>query len=302
MDWEDWLRTAAKRPSDHEDDKRDRTEREISDALAASDALSGRPYRVYAKGSYANNTNVRLNYDVDIAVEYYGYFYSDLVLDLAGHDKSEVGVVTSDDPYSRAEFKADVRAALESAFGASAVEPGRIALRIRERKTTLPADVVPSWEYRRYDGFRQNGDPIVHIGSRVYPSSGGFINNFPAQQLANGRLKTDATARRYKRMVRCLKKLQTKLVSDGVLDSELPSYLIECLVYNVPAGTFGDDSYLEDFRGVVGYIWSETRDDGGWNDWHEVHELRYLFRGAKDWSRQDAHRLADKAWDAVGLG
>lgn len=72
MDWESWLRKAAARPSDHEDSKREKTEKEVKAALAASDALAGRPYRVYVKGSYANNTNVRLNYDVDVAVEYHG--------------------------------------------------------------------------------------------------------------------------------------------------------------------------------------------------------------------------------------
>src|SRR5665647_452689 len=102
MDWESWLKSAAQRPSDHEDSKRDRTERQIRAALDASDALQGRPWRVYVKGSYANNTNVRLNYDVDIAVEYYGYFDFELAFDLEGHDKSAVGLVSSDDPYTRA--------------------------------------------------------------------------------------------------------------------------------------------------------------------------------------------------------
>src|SRR5690348_5780726 len=110
MDWEDWLRAAAKRPSDHEDSKRERTESQIGDALANFEPLNGRPYRIFAKGSYANNTHVRLNYDVDIAVEYLGYFYSDLMFDLKGKDKSEVGVVSSSDTYSTGEFKADILA------------------------------------------------------------------------------------------------------------------------------------------------------------------------------------------------
>jgi hypothetical protein len=131
MDWEAWLRAAAKRPSDHEDDKRDRTETQVRRALADWQPLNGRPYRVYVKGSYANNTNVRLNYDVDIAIEYYGYFYSDLVLDLKGHDKSEVGVVTSTDPYERDDFQTDILNALRHAFGTSAVKVGDIAYRIR---------------------------------------------------------------------------------------------------------------------------------------------------------------------------
>lgn len=133
MDWEAWLRTAAKPPSDNEDFKRATTEAQIRKALAAYEPLKGKPYRVYVKGSYANNTNVRLNYDVDIAIEYYGYFYADLCFGLEGEDKSVVGLVDSSDPYKRADFKADVLAALKTAFGTSAVEEGKIAYRIRQK-------------------------------------------------------------------------------------------------------------------------------------------------------------------------
>lgn len=301
MDWEDWLRNAARRPSDHEDSKRDRTERQIREALRSYEPLRGKEYRVYVKGSYANNTNVRLNYDVDIAIEYYGYFYSDLCFDLEGHDKSEVGVVDSTDTYSRDDFKADIQAALELAFGASAVKAGRIAFRVREEKTTLPADVVPCWEYRRYDGIDSYGEPVVHVGSRVYPSDGGFKNNFPRIQVERGTAKNDRTSRRYKRMVRCLKRMQTYLVGRDILDEELPSYLIECIVFNVPDDRFGNSTYLQDFRSVLRYIWQQTKPEGNWAGWEEVHGLHYLFKGNPPWTRAQVHKLVDKAWDMVGV-
>ncbi|MCU8692622.1 nucleotidyltransferase family protein [Mycobacteroides abscessus] len=299
MDWETWLRAAAQRPSDNETQKRDRTEQEIRDALSAYDSLRGRPYRVYAKGSYANNTNVRLNFDVDIAVEYGGYFYSDLAFELQGQDKSVVGVVSSDDPYTTDEFKADILGALRQAFGKTAVAEGNIAYRVRESKTTLPADVVPSWEYRRYDRIA-NGQPVFHRGSRVFPRNGSWKNNFPALQLHNGRQKTSDTGRRYKRIVRALKKLQTKLVNEGLLRKELPSYLVECIVYNVPNDYFNHPTYLSDMREALAYIFNNTLAAGNWNDWHEVHELHYLFRGGS-WTREEVHHLADVAWDHLGF-
>jgi hypothetical protein len=232
MNWEDWLRTAAKRPSDYEDSKRDRTETEIANALKASAALKGRPYRVYAKGSYANNTNVRLNYDVDIAVEYHGKFFYDFMLDAKDCAPSDAGITASTDTYSNDQFRADVQAALVAAFGVTNVDAGKIALRVRNKKTTLPADVVPCWEYRRYDRLI-NGVPYYSQGSRVFPSSGGSKDNFPAQQQENGTAKNLRVGRRYKRMVRCFKKLQTYLVAQDLIEEELPSYLSECLVYNV---------------------------------------------------------------------
>lgn len=299
-DWETWLRAAAQPPSDNEKSKRDRTEQQIRDALSAYEPLQGRPYRVYTKGSYANNTNVRLNFDVDIAVEYEGYFYHDLMFDLEGKDKSTVGLVDSDDPYTRNEFKRDIKAALVQAFGTSAVTPGNIAIRVREGKTTLPADVVPCWEYRRYDGLSSIGTPIFHRGSRVYPTSGGWKDNYPGIQKSNGRAKNIRTNKRYKKMVRALKKLQTHMFDEGVISKELPSYLIECIVYNVPDSWFGNLTYLSDMRAVLATIFNTTLSTGDSDNWLEVHELRFLFRSG-DFSATDVNNLAFKAWDYLGL-
>jgi hypothetical protein len=302
MNWEQWLRNAAQRPSDHEDSKRETTEQQIRDALRNYGPLKGRKYRVYAKGSYANNTNVRLNYDVDIAVEYYGFFFEDLCFDLKGQPSSVVGNVDTLDTYTVAEFKADVRAALETAFGKTAIKVGKIAYRVRERKTTLPADVVPCFELRRYDRIVSRR-PIWHQGSRIFPSGDSYIDNFPQQQLDNGndKNKPTRTNRRYKRMVRCLKKLQTLLVDEELLDKELPSYLVECLVYNVPDGGFGNSTYKDDMRYVLMTIFNETLPAGDWNDWHEVNELKYLLRSNREWTRAQVHKLADVAWDYMGF-
>lgn len=298
MDWEVWLRTAVKRPSDSEDTKSTSTEAQIRKALDNYGPLEGRPYRVYVKGSYANNTNVRLNYDVDIAVEYYGYFFYDLCFELEGQDKSVLKLTDSSDPYTRSEFKADILAALNVAFGESAVEPGKIAYRIREKKTTLPADVVPCWEYRRYDRI-VNGTPVVFVGSRVFPSSGAHKDNYPKVQLDNGVSKNNATKRRYKRIVRAFKKLQTRMVSEGVLDAELPSYFSESLVYNVDNDAFGHTTYLEDMRRVLAQIFNATLPNGDHAKWVQAHELQYLFHGA--FTRADAHKVASTAWDYLGF-
>src|SRR5947209_4189158 len=68
-DWETWLATASGPASATEEQDRDRTEARIRRAIeAASDLPSS--VRVYAKGSYANGTNVRRDSDVDVAVEW----------------------------------------------------------------------------------------------------------------------------------------------------------------------------------------------------------------------------------------
>jgi hypothetical protein len=301
MDWEAWLRSASKPPSETEDTKRQRTQDEIRQALSASSALKGKNYEVYAKGSYANNTNVRLNYDVDIAVEYRGFFYSDLCFELEGEPKESLGIFPSTDPYTPDEFKSDIRAALVKAFGETSVTDGRIAFRIREKKTTLPADIVPCYEYRRYDRLLGNGSPFYHVGSRIFPATGWAINNFPEQQLSNGREKNVRTGSRYKYTVRALKRLQTYLMDRDLIQKELASYLIECLVYNIVDTRFGGPAYLADMREVLAAIFNATLSTGDYTEWEEVNGLKYLFRGSSDSMRQEAHALADTAWNELGL-
>jgi predicted nucleotidyltransferase len=301
MDWEAWFRNAADPPSNNEDDKRDSTERQIKDALRAYEPLQGKPYRVYVKGSYANNTNVRLDYDVDIAVEYEGCFYSDLIFDLEGTPKEDIGVSASDDPYTPSLLRADVLGALEATFGNTSVERGNIALRVRDSKTTLPADVVPCWEYRRYERLDQSGIAVFQKGSKIFPKGGSPTTNFPDQQKSNGNQKNVDTGYRYKYMVRAIKKLHSRLIDEGLLANGLPSYLIECLVYNVPKNQFGHDTYVADVRAILATIFNATLSIGGWNDWEEVNGLKYLFRGGPAWTHEQVNQFAGSAWDHVGF-
>ena len=301
MGWEEWLRSAADAPSKNEDDKRDRTEQQVRKALADFGALKGRPYRVYVKGSYANNTNVKLDYDVDIAVQYGGFFYYDFEFALKGQPKSVVGLVDSTDPYTRNEFKSDIKSALMSAFGATAIQTGNIAFRVREGKTTLPADVVPCWDFRRYDGITSKGEPIIQYGSRAYSASGEEINNYPDQQKEKGLAKNSRTNSRYKYIVRATKKLHTYLDEKGLIKKPLPSYLIECLLFNVPDKEFGNSKYMSDMRSVLRIVYNSTLDAGDWNDWEEANGMKWLYRGNQSWTRGQVHQFADAAWNALGF-
>lgn len=69
MSVEDMLIRWTAPSSDTEQEKQDRTERMVCQAVEAHAPFKGCSLDVYAKGSYANNTNVRADSDVDIAVE-----------------------------------------------------------------------------------------------------------------------------------------------------------------------------------------------------------------------------------------
>lgn len=56
----------TKPPSDSEQSKLERSERMVRDAISADEKLKTKSTETFGQGSYANNTNVRLNSDIDM--------------------------------------------------------------------------------------------------------------------------------------------------------------------------------------------------------------------------------------------
>lgn len=305
QDWESTLRQWVKPSSDAEESKRDRTETEIRLALANYPQLPNAAIRVFVQGSYKNRTNVRLDYDVDIAVEYQeGESLPTTTPGIASTLKafaakdlssSDLGLTTLG-TFDPAGFKDHVEAAMVAAFGRSKVIRGPKCIKIKNGSTTLPADVVPCFPLRRYDSRG-----TAHRGIRIWPDSGATIDNYPDRHYSNGCAKNDRTSRRYKRMVRALKRMKSELLTKGRIAKEVPSFFMECLVYNVPDSLFGSDSYLTDFSTVMEHIWFKTYDPTRCAEWEEVSGLNYLFRG-NNWTPAQAEDLAWEAWQAVKGG
>jgi tRNA nucleotidyltransferase (CCA-adding enzyme) len=75
-DWESWFQTAAQPASANEEAKRDRTEERVRKAIRGSSEIPS-SIKIYVKGSYKTNTNVRQDADVDICVEWQDFYYVD---------------------------------------------------------------------------------------------------------------------------------------------------------------------------------------------------------------------------------
>jgi len=242
--WEQQCRTWSGPTSDTEDQKRDRTENAIRDAILNSPELTGRAVRVFAKGSYKNNTNVRLDSDVDVAVEFQEAMYYDAMDEVEGLSQAGLGLTPYSGSYPIGRFKDDVEHALVKHFGSLAVDRGNKAIHLREDSRSLSADVVPCFTYHRYYAMGYNSRPLYFEGIQIHPESGSRIENWPQQSYENGTAKNNATGRRYKRMVRILKRLENSMVEEGIIE-EVPSFLIESLVYNVPNEGFHNETYLQ---------------------------------------------------------
>jgi hypothetical protein len=127
------------------------------------------------------------------------------------------------------------------------------------------------------------------------------IFNHPDQTYTNGVAKNDRTGRAYKRAIRILKRLRNKLQEENVAAaSDIGSFLIESLVWNVPDSAFNHDTYYSIIRDVLADTFNNTLNDDDCKEWAEVNDCKYLFRPSQPWTRPQAHDFLSAAWDRIG--
>ena len=291
-DWESTFRSWGQAPSQTERDKCENAEQAVRKAIAASSALAARSINVFAQGSYANRTNVRQDSDVDICVLCRDVFYYDLP---AGVLRETYGITPAN--YEYAQFKNEVWAALTDYFGYSAVIRGNKAFDVHANSYRVDADVVPTFEYLWYTSAS-----AYHEGTKFLPDNGGQVINWPSQNYDNGVSKNQRTGERFKAIVRIMKRLRNEMNEAAVGAAKpIPSFLNECLVWNVPNEGFGHDTYKEDVRYVIAHLWNNTRTVESCGEWGEINELKYLFRSGQPWTREQTNTFLQAAWTYVGL-
>lgn len=295
-DWEATFSSWGAAPGDTEQTKCENAERAIRKAIDASAKLSSKSIDVFTQGSYANRTNVRQDSDVDICVLYTGAFFPDYSMSeglsgpVLGH---------SEGTYLYSDFKNDVEAALVSYFGRGSITRGKKAFDVHANTYRIDADVVPCFEHRRFMGTLQSNS--CDSGTELHPDNGGVIINWPRQNYKNGVKKNEATSRRFKAVTRIMKRLRNEMVEEGYASAEpIPSYLIECLVWNVPNEGLGHDTLKADVRYAVAHLWNETQTDESCKKWGEINELKYLFIG-QPWSRGQVNTFLQAAWNYMGF-
>jgi hypothetical protein len=293
-DWETWLKNSIGPASATEQVDAERTEKRIRRAIEADSRLKGK-VRIFVKGSYANNTNVRQDSDVDIAVEWNSWAYISRSNQAAKLSWAELGVTTAEHDLDPVEYRRWVEEALVSAFGSSAVDTGgKKAITVSRGTSTLDADVVPCFRHKRYDD--PNREP--HIGIRLYPRNGGFIENWPEQNRINGNAKNVDTRKRFKQIIRALKRLENDMLKRGVISKEVHGFFIECLLYNLADDVFESWSLKQTMLNVLARLWNEIN-DGEDTDWVEVNNLKWLWRSGQTWTSAEAAAFARAAWNEI---
>ncbi len=273
--------------SDTEKEKQERAERMIRQAIDDHEPFKDCSLKVYAKGSYANNTNVRSDSDVDIAVECTEALY---------WDESEKGNhQTSGNLYqgiwTPAKLRAELILAMKKKFPDQVDISGVTAIQINANSARVNADVVPCFSYRYY--MKNN----YRDGTKIFKTDGRSVANYPLQQIQNGRDKNNRTNYNYKKCVRILKRIENEMANKGSC-KELPSYFIECLAYNCPDYIFTFDTWTKTLREILIFIYHTLEgEEPNEERWVEVNGCFYLFHSQQKWTRQDGRAFAHAAWN-----
>lgn len=296
--WEETFEAWAKPPGASEETKCANSERAVRNAIEASAKLQAHSIKVFTQGSYRNRTNVRIESDVDICVLCTDIYFTDFSM-ADGLTDASVGLVNC--PYSYSEFRSDVGDALRSHFGVAFVTRGNKAFDVHENTYRVDADVVACFTHRRY---HKNPDGTFWFseGAELHPDEGGRVINWPEQGYENGVQKNEATGRRFKPVVRILKRLRNYMSEKGVvIAKDFPSFLVECLVWNVPNEGFGHATRTADVRFALAHIFNSTMSAEKCSEWGETNELKYVFRDGQPWTLAQAHSFASGAWDFLGF-
>jgi hypothetical protein len=261
-DWEAVFTTWSKGPSDTENQRAENAERQIRQAIALDPNLSSRNIKVFTQGSYRNRVNVRKDSDVDIGVLCFDAYFPEYPDD---NVKALMEKTASAATYTYAVYKNEIESALINRFGRANVTRGKKSFDVHENTYRVEADVAAFFEHRRYTSSSRYLSGVEMIPDDLSPPR---IRNWPEQHYENGVGKNTSTNRRYKRLVRILKTLCNEMSDNGIAAAKVvPSFLVECLVWNVPDDKFGSATYRALVRSALAHLFNNTREDSQCSEW-----------------------------------
>lgn len=225
---------------------------------------NNRKIKLFVQGSYANNTNVRTQSDVDIAVIQEEVFITEYRSSDSMYPQSDADYGFFIVPNPAKTFKDEVQECLVCRFGTD-VERKNKSIKVHGNTYRKDADTVPCKRYRDYRGDYSKNISNYVGGVVITPDQGSRIINYPEQHIANGRIKNDATHHYYKKMVRIIKKMRYLMEESyqstyKTAAARVNSFMLESLLWNVDDSWYleycGKYSKVFAFKQLIGYLYS----------------------------------------------
>lgn len=244
-------------------------------------------YDVYLQGSYANSTNIRGDSDVDVVVEFTSVHYSNLTQE----EKNRLGIGVG--AYRYEDCLREVTKALKNYYGENQVDTsGGKAVKVLAQPGRLKADVLPCVTYRRYESLSVAAEGITFWNQQDNQQ----IINYPRLHISNGEAKNKKhrTSERYKPAVRMFKNARNVIIGDSEeLRKKIPSYFVECLLYNASDSAFGR-TLRDTYSQVVNHL-TEAFRNGTASKFTTQNGQTYLFGQASvQWSEQNASEFTQR--------
>lgn len=224
------------------------THERIRSIISRLSFAQGANPEIFLQGSYRNDTNIRGNSDVDIVI------LLTKSIDLLTLYPQQINASAIQQWISNRDM---IVAGLRYVLGSNAVTPDKKCIRVAASTSTLKADIVVA--FRRFNTM--NFGPGLFANSMTFDdglefyvsSENRWVTNYPQEHYSNGTKKNSLfqTNGWYKPTVRVFKNYCSKI---GL---QVPSYFLECLIYNVPNSLFGT-SYQRTFNSAL--TWLRTAD------------------------------------------
>jgi len=248
----------------------------VIEAIENSEKLRFKDIKKFVQGSYANDTNVRQDSDVDINI-----------------------MCQSTSGYDFREFKNDVQNALLNKFDRSEVNRKNKCINIKGNSYRVTADVVPTFLHIR---FNKNYPP--EVGTEFFPENSKFIVvNFPEQHIKNGNNKDEKTKGRFKGLTRIHKNLHNQMIEDKIIaKGNITSFLLECLVYNIPDEIMNScNNWTKLFKSSIECIYEKTYEleKENYKNIKEVSGLLPLFGQDRKWSVEEVTRYLERIYEEL---
>ncbi len=243
--------------------------------------------KIDLQGSYAHDTNIYGDSDVDVIVRHINTFSSNKKqLPLNQYELHEQSYKTA--TYDWAALRSDIITALSIYYGAGNIDTsGKKSLKVLPGSGRLRLDVVPAITYRRYSYFHSVNNHSRTDGiSLTNTTTGEEVINYPDQHYDNAVAKHGATSNRYKGIVRIFKNMRSYLVTRGRLTKEeSPSYFIQGMIYNAPNNLFENDKTTTTFNVLQ---WLNNADLNSFMSQNGQHPLFGI--GPHFWTINDARK------------